>query len=114
MGDSELYSFGGYSERTALGNGFYRNFNEASKNVTQVYSDGFLPRIYNEAEDISVAVGFRGDINPDWGYDVSAVYGENQYDFTSRNTINASYAAEYVFNNPDASDADIAASTGAS
>jgi len=36
FGDSELYSFGGYSERTALGNGFYRNFNEASKNVTQV------------------------------------------------------------------------------
>ena len=54
MGDGELYSFGGYSERTALGNGFYRNFNEASKNVTQVYSDGFLPRIYNEAQEITM------------------------------------------------------------
>jgi iron complex outermembrane receptor protein len=114
VGDNELYSFGGYSERTALGNGFYRNFNEASKNVTQVYSDGFLPRIYNEAHDVSVALGFRGDINPDWNYDVSAVYGENQYDFTSRNTLNASYAAEYVFNNPNASDADIAANAGPS
>ncbi|HEA16613.1 MAG TPA: ligand-gated channel protein [Pseudoalteromonas prydzensis] len=114
MGDGELYSFGGYSERTALGNGFYRNFNEASKNVTQVYSDGFLPRIYNEAQDISVALGFKGDINPDWNYDVSAVYGENQYDFTSRNTLNASYAAEYLFNNPTASDADIAANAGPS
>ena len=112
MGDGELYSFGGYSERTALGNGFYRNFNEASKNVTQVYSDGFLPRIYNEAQDISVALGFKGDINTDWTYDVSAVYGENQYDFTSRNTLNASYAAEYLFNNPDASYADIAANSG--
>ena len=112
FGDSELYSFGGYSERTALGNGFYRNFNEASKNVTQVYSDGFLPRIYNEAEDTSIAVGFKGDINPDWTYDVSAVYGENQYDFSSRNTLNASYAAEYLFNNPGASDTDIAANSG--
>ena len=112
IGDGELYSFGGYSERTALGNGFYRNFNEASKNVTQVYSDGFLPRIYNEAQDISVALGFKGDINADWNYDVSAVYGENQYDFTSRNTLNASYAAEYLFNNPSASDADIAENSG--
>ncbi|WP_282131919.1 TonB-dependent receptor plug domain-containing protein [Pseudoalteromonas aliena] len=112
FGDAELYSFGGYSERTALGNGFYRNFNEASKNVTQVYSDGFLPRIYNEAQDISVAVGFKGEINADWFYDVSAVYGENQYDFTSRNTLNASYAAEYLVNNPGATDADIAANSG--
>lgn len=112
MGATELYSFGGYSERTALGNGFYRNFDQASKNVTQVYPDGFLPRIYNEAQDISLALGVKGEINTDWGYDVSAVYGENQYDFTSRNTLNASYAAEYLFNNPTASDADIAANAG--
>lgn len=111
-GDNELYSFGGYSERTALGNGFYRNFDQASKNVTQVYPDGFLPRIYNEAQDISLALGLRGEINPDWTYDVSAVYGENQYDFTSRNTLNASYAAEYVDNNPNASDAEIVANAG--
>ena len=112
VGEVELYSFGGYSERTALGNGFYRDFNAAAKNVTQVYSDGFLPRIYNEAQDISFALGVKGEINTDWGYDVSAVYGENQYDFTSRNTLNASYAAEYVLNNPNASDADIAANSG--
>jgi len=112
LGDTELYSFGGYSNRTALGNGFYRNYNQAAKNVVQVYSDGFLPRIDNEAEDISFAVGLRGELNPDWGYDVSAVYGENSYDFTSKNTLNASYAAEYVANNPDASDADIAANAG--
>ncbi|WP_105214526.1 MULTISPECIES: TonB-dependent receptor plug domain-containing protein [unclassified Pseudoalteromonas] len=112
MDDIELYSFGGYSNRTALGNGFYRNFDQAAKNVVQVYGDGFLPRIDNEAEDISFALGLRGEINPDWGYDVSAVYGENTYDFHSKNTINASYAAEYVFNNPDASDADIIANAG--
>lgn len=112
MGDSELYSFGGVSNRTALGNGFFRNYDEAAKNVQQVYADGFLPRIDNEAQDISVSLGLRGDINSDWTYDVSAVYGENEYDFTSRNTINASYAAEYVANNPTASDSDIAANAG--
>ena len=114
MSDVELYSFGGYSNRTALGNGFYRNFDQAAKNVVQVYGDGFLPRIDNEAEDISFALGLRGEINSDWSYDVSAVYGENTYDFHSKNTINASYAAEYVFNNPGASDADIIANAGPS
>ncbi|WP_404343492.1 TonB-dependent receptor plug domain-containing protein [Pseudoalteromonas mariniglutinosa] len=112
VGDSELYSFAGYSTRTALGNGFYRNFNEAAKNVVQVYSDGFLPMIDNEAQDSSFAAGWRGDITADWRFDLSAVYGENQYDFTSKNTINASYAAEYVFNNPTASAAEIVANAG--
>lgn len=112
VADYELYSFGGYSNRTALGNGFYRTFNEAAKNVSQIYPDGFLPRIDNEAQDVSVAVGLRGDINNNWQFDLSSVYGENRYDFDSKNSINASYAAEYVFNNPNATDNDIAANAG--
>jgi len=112
FGEAELYSFGGYSNRTALGNGFYRYFNEAAKNVPQVYPDGFLPRIDNESEDRSIALGLRGDINNEWRYDVSAVYGENSYDFYSANTINPSYAAEFLQNNPTASDSDIAANAG--
>ncbi|GGI81496.1 TonB-dependent receptor [Shewanella hanedai] len=112
VGEFELYSFGGYSNRTALGNGFWRNFDEAAKVVPQVYPDGFLPRIYNEAQDTSVAVGLRGDINDDWQFDISGVYGQNRYDFDSRNTINASIAAEYKVNNPSATDAEIAANSG--
>jgi len=112
VADYELYSFGGYSNRTALGNGFFRNFDEAAKNVSQIYPDGFLPRIDNEAQDISFSVGLRGDINDDWQFDLSSVYGENRYDFDSKNSINASYAAEYLFNNPTASDSDIAANAG--
>ncbi|KZN30301.1 ligand-gated channel protein [Pseudoalteromonas luteoviolacea S2607] len=112
VGDKELYSFAGYSNRTALGNGFYRDFDRAERNVPQVYPDGFLPRIDNEAEDISFAVGLKGDINPDWNFDLSTVYGENQYDYSSSNTINASYAAEYLANNPNASSQDIADNAG--
>lgn len=112
VADYELYSFGGYSNRTALGNGFYRDFNRAGRNVPQVYPDGFLPRIDNEAEDTSFSIGLRGDINDDWVFDISSVYGENSYDFDSKNSINASYAAEYLSNNPSALDADIAANSG--
>jgi iron complex outermembrane receptor protein len=108
----EFYSFGGFSNRTALGNGFFRAFNSAAQNVPQVYPDGFLPRIDNEAEDTSLAAGVRGEINDDWAFDVSVVHGRNKYDFDSKNTINASYAAEYLANNPGASDADIAANSG--
>jgi iron complex outermembrane receptor protein len=111
-GENELYSFGGYSNRTALGNGFFREFNAAAKNVPQVYPDGFLPRIDNEAQDISLAAGIRGEINDEWTFDVSVVHGQNQYDFDSKNTINASYAAEYLAGNPGASDTDIAANAG--
>lgn len=112
VGEAELYSFGGISNRTALGNGFYRDYDSASRNVQQVYADGFLPRIDNEAQDISTSLGIRGDFNDNWSYDVSAVYGENVYDFDSVNTINASYAAEYVSNNPTATDSEIAANAG--
>ncbi len=112
VADYELYSFGGYSKRTALGNGFFRNFNESAKNVPQVYPDGFLPLIDNEAQDISVALGLRGEISDDWQFDLSGVYGENRYDFDSKNSINASYAAEYLYNNPGASNEDIAANSG--
>ncbi|XPF93616.1 TonB-dependent receptor plug domain-containing protein [Colwellia sp. RE-S-Sl-9] len=112
LNDIELYAFGGFSNRTALGNGFYRDFGDAVKNVPQVYADGFLPRIDNEAEDLSTAVGVRGEMNDDWSYDVSATYGQNEYDFHSANTINASYAAEYLSLNPSATDADIAANAG--
>jgi len=110
--DKEFYSFGGFSNRTALGNGFFRAFNSAAQNVPQIYPDGFLPRIDNEAEDTSLALGIRGDLNNDWAFDLSVVHGKNQYDFDSKNTINASYAAEYAANNPGANDADIAANSG--
>ncbi|WIO74083.1 TonB-dependent receptor [Porticoccaceae bacterium LTM1] len=112
LAGGELYSFGGLSNRTALGSGFYRDFNRVERNVPQVYPDGFLPNIDNEADDSSIAVGFRTDLSNDWRMDTSLTYGQNEYAFTSRNTINSSIAAEYLFNNPGASDAEIAANAG--
>lgn len=112
VGKGELYSFGGYSNRTALGSGFRRSAGSAAQNVPQVYPDGFTPNIDNEASDTSIAVGYRQDLFKDWSIDTSVVYGKNEYEFASANTINPSIAAEYLFNNPGASDADIAANAG--
>ena len=112
VGAGQLYSFGGYSNRTALGSGFYRDFNRVERNVPQVYPNGFLPNIDNEADDYSTAIGYRQDLFDEWKIDVSGIYGKNGYEFTSRNTINSSIAAQYLAENPAASDADIAANAG--
>ncbi|MEM1176096.1 MAG: TonB-dependent receptor [Pseudomonadota bacterium] len=53
---------------------------------------GFVPRFGGDNEDMSFAVGLRGDIDLGTGlmYDVSVVTGSNRTDFFIRNTINAS------------------------
>lgn len=107
-----FYYFGGYSEREGESGGFYRFEDRADRNVPQVYPDGFLPLQQTEVKDRSFAMGFSDFIGEDWEYDISAVYGKNTFAFGVRNSLNASYAAEYLFNNPGASDADIAANAG--
>ncbi|WP_206019806.1 TonB-dependent receptor plug domain-containing protein [Pseudomaricurvus alkylphenolicus] len=112
LAGGELYSFGGYSKRTALGSGFRRRATSAAQNIPQVYPDGFTPNIDNEAEDTSFAIGYRRELSSGWQLDSSVAYGINEYSFASANTINPSIAAEYLFNNPDATDDEIAANAG--
>jgi len=109
---AELYSFSGYSDSEAIGAGFYRFADQADRSVPQVFPDGFLPRDINESTDFSLALGLRGDLSESWTYDVSGVYGENNYDFGAANTINASIAADFRNRNPGATDAEIAANAG--
>ena len=109
---TDFYSFGGFSNRDALGAGFFRRVDQADRAVPQVYPVGFLPRIANEASDFSIAAGIQHEFEGGWALDVSAVLGSNEYSFGSVNTINASIAGEYLANNPGASDADIAANAG--
>jgi len=109
---AELYSFSGYSESEAVGAGFYRFADQADRSVPQVFPDGFLPRDVNESTDFSLALGLRGDLSDVWTYDVSAVHGQNDYDFGAANTINASIAADFRNRNPGATDGEIAANAG--
>ncbi|AOE49145.1 TonB-dependent receptor plug domain-containing protein [Kangiella sediminilitoris] len=106
------YFFGGVSSRTGESGGFYRFEDRADRNVPQVYPDGFLPLQNTEVDDTSLAFGVRDFIGESWEYDLSAVYGKNEFGFAASNSINASIAAEYLFNNPGATDADIAANSG--
>lgn len=83
---AQVYAFGGYSKRRGETAAFYRASN-ASNNLPSIYPEGYLPLIRGTLEDRSAVVGIRGDGWADWHYDVSANYGQNQYQLGTR-TIN--------------------------
>jgi iron complex outermembrane receptor protein len=85
----DLYSFGSYSKREGEGGGFYRRASD-SRNIEEVYSDGFLPVITSDIDDFSLALGAKGFVS-EWNYDVSAVYGQDAFEFGVINSLNTSY-----------------------
>ena len=90
----ELYSFGGYSTRQNNSAGFYRRANQASRTVTEIYPDGFLPEINTDIGDTSLALGMAWTHEAtDLNVDVSVNHGLNTFDFLISNSLNASYGA---------------------
>ncbi|MYK94565.1 TonB-dependent receptor [Candidatus Poribacteria bacterium] len=88
----ELYSFGGYSSRQNNSAGFYRKANQASRTVTEIYPDGFLPEINTDIGDTSLALGMAWTHeSTDLNVDVSINHGLNTFDFLISNSLNASY-----------------------
>jgi iron complex outermembrane receptor protein len=93
----ELYAFGSYGIRDGNGAGFYRRANDnrnrdfaaSTTSFVTLYPNGFLPLIVSEIEDISAAVGVRGE-TAGWNTDLSVVYGGNRLDYNVENTINTS------------------------
>ncbi|MDE2655740.1 MAG: TonB-dependent receptor [Gemmatimonadota bacterium] len=107
----EFYAFGGYSDRTAVSDGLYRKADWVPRNVSYVYPDGFFPVEESEMTDASAVGGLRGSMG-EWTTDLSVGYGSGQFAFSAANSINPSYAAEYLANNPGAEGAAIAANAG--
>ena len=87
-----FYSFGNASRRDALSNGFYRPAGD-SRNVPQIYPDGFLPRIRNIAEDRAFVVGMKGETAGGLGIDLSYNYGHSDLSFGVENSLNRSFGA---------------------
>lgn len=87
--NAELYSFGSYSKREGEGGGFYR-LAQDDRNVTDIYPDGFLPVITSDINDFSLALGVKGFVS-EWNYDVSAVYGLDDFEFGVIDSLNTSY-----------------------
>jgi iron complex outermembrane receptor protein len=87
-GTTELYAFGGYSDRDGTGNGFFRK-PQNGRNWPEIYPLGFLPEFRPSVIDYSAAGGIRADLGG-WASDFSANYGYNSFDFNLRNTLNSS------------------------
>ena len=87
-----LYGFVTWSDRDNLAGGFYRQANDAGRNVPDVYPDGFLPLIRSKIEDSSIAAGARTEL-AGWDMDFSWNWGENVFDFDVEHSINASLGA---------------------
>lgn len=91
---TEFYSFGSYSHREGEGANFFRypdsNPPSPSKNVPSIFPNGYIPVLDATIDDFSLAVGARGSVASDWTWDLSAVYGSNDFDHDITNSLNAS------------------------
>ncbi|MYE18331.1 MAG: TonB-dependent receptor [Rhodospirillales bacterium] len=97
MGDgSELYAFGGWSSRNGRSSGAWRDpVWAAERLVGPVYPDGFLPFEDSTSEDQAIALGYRSSFGK-WDADVSWSFGANTFDFGATDSINSSWAAEWL------------------
>ncbi|MFO7762318.1 MAG: TonB-dependent receptor [Wenzhouxiangellaceae bacterium] len=84
----EVYSFGNYADREGDAGGFYRRALD-SRNVPEIWPEGFLPLITTDTTDQSYSFGVRGEYQ-DWFLDASFVFGENELDFGVDNSVNTS------------------------
>ena len=112
LGESvELYAFGGYSEREAVSDGLYRKADWVPRTVSYVYPHGFFPFEESDLTDKAIVAGLRGEMG-EWTGDLGLGYGQGRFAFGAANSINPSYAAEYLADNPGANGASIAANAG--
>ncbi len=97
LGNGELYGFITYSTRDNESAAFFRHNANAGGNPVLQDNDatikaGFLPKINTTIDDISYNFGYKTLFDNDASLDLSYTYGENSIDYTTSDTINASYA----------------------
>lgn len=83
----ELYGYLNGSKRDVTSNGYYRPY-DSTRNVPEIYPNGFLPQIVNHTNDTAFVFGVRGHTAGGWHWDVSADYGQNNLVFDIQNTVN--------------------------
>jgi iron complex outermembrane receptor protein len=88
LGSVQLYSFGGYSHLDGISHNFFRRAGQ-DETVRALHPDGFLPLNNVVLENLSGAVGVRGDA-AGIGWDLSTAYGTNSTRQSNLNTNNVS------------------------
>ncbi|HRR07181.1 MAG TPA: TonB-dependent receptor [Rhodothermales bacterium] len=86
----KFYLNGGYSHRFSNNHQWTRGADNLQRNIKEIYQNGFTPQLEGTVSDPSVSFGLKGK-RSGWNWDLSNSYGENKFDYHSKNTLNASY-----------------------
>ncbi len=86
---TKFYAFGGRNFRNTDAYAFTRN-NPSPRIVTDIYPNGFTPRITSLIIDHSIAAGFRTKTAGGWNVDISNTFGKNSFHYFIKGTLNAS------------------------
>jgi iron complex outermembrane receptor protein len=89
--DWQVYGWAQYQDRKSKSAAFPR-LSDNVNNVKAIYPDGFLPKIGVASQDFSAAGGVRGNVLG-WKADFSVSYGRNALDFSTLDSLNATYGA---------------------
>ena len=93
QGTTELYGFGGFSNRKGTGNGYRRCASScaslSNRSWSEIYPFGYLPEFAPNVSDYSAALGLRAATGG-WQIDFGGSYGSNRFDYNLRNTLNVS------------------------
>ncbi|HEY0111560.1 MAG TPA: TonB-dependent receptor [Allosphingosinicella sp.] len=107
IGAAEFYAFASFNQRDSVSAANYRQQSNANNvdysqlapnqappavNRPVLTPDGFLPLISSDLTDMSATGGVRFDVGG-WRADLSLGYGQNQFDYTVLNSVNASFGA---------------------
>lgn len=90
MGEkAQFYFNGGFNYRQGIAHAFYRFPKDKEKVVLELHPNGFSPEIRTDIQDKAVTVGLRGT-NQGWLIDLGNTLGNNRFDYSLRNSNNAS------------------------
>ncbi len=88
IGDITVYSTATFADREAKVGQNFRDVGRTSV-ITEIYPDGYAPFYELDETDFELSLGVKGLIG-EWDWDVSSVYGNNEVDHGSTNSLNAS------------------------
>ena len=102
VGEGELYGFIAYSSRDNESAAFFRHNGNSGGNAPLADGDatipaGFLPLINSQIDDLSFNFGYRREFDNGASLDLSYTSGKNTIDYTTRNSLNSSFANNLRF-----------------
>jgi iron complex outermembrane receptor protein len=92
-GSTRAYAFGGYNYRNADAYAWTRAADDTGRNVPAIYANGFDPRITSQITDLSLSTGLKTETKG-WDIDFNNTYGQNEFHYIIKNTLNASLGAD--------------------